>query len=189
MWQYLHIIDRILQNGKGESKMNREPMPFGLAIFLLIAGLLLGSVFTFGMQYWNSEVTREECTLIDTQFVSYSEIRQLKRSMEIKEIAVDCANGERYFIDGVSVNTDLQNSLSKLTRQQEIHLLIHPNSNTIVEISTENGTILAFDETIRKLGGEATGFLFLGLFMYFSSLVGLYYAAFHIIKKRKGQTE
>ena len=68
--------------------MMRDPMPLGLAVFLLIAGLFLGSVFTFGMQYWNSEVTREEYTLIDTQFVSYKEIRQPKRPMEIKEIAV-----------------------------------------------------------------------------------------------------
>ena len=161
-------------------------MPLGLAIFLLIAGLFLGSVFTFGMQYWNSEVTREDCTLIDTQFVSYKEIRQPIRPMEIKEIAVDCVNNERYFIDGVSINSDLRNSLSELSKHQKIYILIHPNSNTIVEFSTENGTILTFNETIHKLGGEATGFLFLGLFMYFCSLVGLYYTAFHIIKKRNG---
>ena len=161
-------------------------MPLGLAIFLLIAGLFLGSVFTFGMQYWNSEVTREDCTLIDTQFVSYKEIRQLKRPMEIKEIAVYCVNNERYFIDGVSINSDLRNSLSELSKHQKIYILIHPNSNTIVEFSTENGTILTFNETIHKLDREATGFLFLGLFMYFCSLVGLYYTAFHIIKKRNG---
>ena len=166
--------------------MKRDPMPLGLAIFLLIAGLFLGSVFTFGMQYWNAEVTREDCTLIDTQFVSYKEIRQPKRPMEIKEIAVDCVNNERYFIDGVSINSDLRNSLSELSKHQKIYILIHPNSNTIVEFSTENGTILTFNETIHKLGGEATGFLFLGLFMYFCSLVGLYYTAFHIIKKRNG---
>ena len=165
--------------------MKRDPMPFGLAIFLLIAGLLLGSVFTFGMQYWNAEVTREECTLIDTEFVSYTEMRKPKRPMQIKEISIDCANGERYFIDGVSINSDLRNSLSELSGHQNIRLLIHPNSNKIVEFSTKNGTILTFDETIRKLSGEATGFLFLGLFMYFCSLVGLYYVAFHIIKKRK----
>ncbi|MBP3696096.1 MAG: hypothetical protein J6J45_01015 [Clostridia bacterium] len=166
--------------------MKRDPMPLGLAIFLLIAGLFLGSVFTFGMQYWNSEVTREDCTLIDTQFVSYKEIRQLKRPMEIKEIAVYCVNNERYFIDGVSINSDLRNSLSELSKHQKIYILIHPNSNTIVEFSTENGTILTFNETIHKLDREATGFLFLGLFMYFCSLVGLYYTAFHIIKKRNG---
>ena len=166
--------------------MKRDPMPLGLAIFLLIAGLFLGSVFTFGMQYWNSEVTREDCTLIDTQFVSYKEIRQPIRPMEIKEIAVDCVNNERYFIDGVSINSDLRNSLSELSKHQKICILIHPNSNTIVEFSTENGTILTFNETIHKLGGEATGFLFLGLFMYVCSLIGLYYTAFHIIKKRNG---
>ena len=166
--------------------MKRDPMPLGLAIFLLIAGLFLGSVFTFGMQYWNSEVTPEECTLIDTQFVSYKEIRQPKRPTEIAEIAVDCVNNERYFIDGVSINSDLRNSLSELSKHQRIYLQIHPNSNTIVEFSTENGTILAFNETIHKLDGETTGFLFLGLFMYFCSLVGLYYTAFHIIKKRNG---
>lgn len=164
--------------------MKRDPMPFGLAIFLLIAGLFLGSVFTFGMQYWNAEVTQEECTAVDTEFVSYQEIHQQKRPMEIKEIAVDCANGERYFIDGVSINSDLRNSLSKLSNQQRICLLIHPNSNTIVEFSTDNGKILTFDETISKLGGEATGFLFLGLFMYFCSFVGLHYTTIHIIKKR-----
>ena len=111
--------------------------------------------------------------------------RKLLIPMEIKEMAVDCVNNERYFIDGVSINTDLRNALSELSKQQKISLLIHPNSNTIVEFSTENDKILAFNETICKLGGEATGFLFLGLFMYFCSFVGLYYIAFHIIKKRK----
>lgn len=164
--------------------MKRKPMPLRLAIFLLIAGLLLGSVFTFGMQYWNSEITREECALIDTQFVSYKEIRQPKHPLKIKEIAVDCVNDERYFVDGVSINSDLRNSLSELSNQQRIRLLIHPNSKTIVEFSTENGTILTFNETIRKLGGESEGFLFLGIFMYFCSIVGLYYTVFHIMKRR-----
>ena len=165
--------------------MRKIPISLGSAIFLLISGLLLGSVFTFGMQYWNSEVTREECTLIDTQFVSYEEIHNAKRPTKIKEIIIDCVNGERYFIDGVSINTDLRNTVSKLSKQQKISLLIHPNSNTIVEFSTENGNMLAFNETIHKLEGESTGFLFLGLFMYVCSLVGLYYIAVYIVKKRK----
>ncbi len=63
--------------------MRKDPMPLGLAIGLLIVGILLGSVFTFGMQYWNAEVTRESCIFIETQFISYDEIRQPKRPMEI----------------------------------------------------------------------------------------------------------
>ena len=160
--------------------MRKDPMPLGLAIGLLIVGILLGSVFTFGMQYWNAEVTRESCIFVETQFISYDEIRQPKRPVKIKEIAIDCANDERYFIDGVSINTELRNALSALSEQEKIRLLIHPNSNIIVEFSTEDGNILAFNETISKLGGEATGFLFLGFFMYFCSLVGLYYVIWHV---------
>ena len=164
--------------------MRKDPMPLGLAIGLFIIGLFLGSIFTFGMQYWNKEVAKESCKVIETQFVSYQEIHQSKRPTEIKEIAIDCSNGERYFIDGVSINTGLKNALHELSAQENIVLLIHPNSNTIVDFSTEDGTILAFGETIHKLEGEATGFLFLGLFMYFSSLVGLYYIVFHLINKK-----
>lgn len=165
--------------------MRKNPMPLGLAIGLFVIGIFLGSVFSFGMQYWNKEVTKDSCKVVETQFISYEEIRQLKRPTEVKEIAIDCANDERYFIDGVSINTKLKNALSALSEQENIVLLIHPNSNTIVELSTEDGTILAFSETIHNLDGEATGFLFLGLFMYFCSLVGLYYIVFHIIKKKR----
>jgi predicted negative regulator of RcsB-dependent stress response len=46
--------------------MKKDPMPFWMAIALLVVGILLGSVFSFGMQYWNKEVTREECVKIQT---------------------------------------------------------------------------------------------------------------------------
>lgn len=164
--------------------MRKDPMPLGIAIGLFVVGIFLGTVFSFGMQYWNKEVTRESCKVIQTEFLSYSEIPQPKRPMEIMEIAIDCANGERYFIDGVSINTKLRNEMNALSKNEEISLLIHPNANTIVEFSTNNGNILKFDETINKLSGEATGFLFLGVFMYFSSLVGLYYMVLHFVKKR-----
>ncbi len=165
--------------------MRKGSMSLGTAIGLLVIGILLGSVFTFGMQYINADVTRESCDLIETQFVSYDEIRHLRRPMKIKEIAIDCADDKRYFIDGVSINTELINALSELSQYDEITLLIHPNSNTILELSSENANILMFDDTISKLGGESTRFLFLGAFMYLCSLVGLYYIVLHIIKKRK----
>lgn len=103
-----------------------------LAITLLVVGLLLGSVFTFRIQYWNADITRESCTKIETQFHAYDEIRQWKHRTRIKEIAIDCGNGERYFIDGVSINTDLRNALSELSEQENITRLIHPNGNFYV---------------------------------------------------------
>ncbi len=162
--------------------MKKDPMPLGMAITLLVVGILLGSVFSFGMQYWNKEVTREECIKIQTQFLGYKE--DLRRG-HIQQIAIDCANGDRYFIDGVSINSKLQDYISKISPNEDITLFIHPNSDTIVEFSTNFDTILIFSETIDKLGGEATGFLFLGFFMYFCSLVVIYYVVWHSSKKWK----
>lgn len=165
--------------------MKKDPMPLGMAIALLIVGIFLGSIFSFGMQYWNKEVTREECSKIETQFWGYQKIRRLKRPATIHEIAINCANGDRYYIDGVSIDSELIENISKLVYGENVTLFIHPNHNVVVELSTNSGIILPFSETIDKLGREATGFLFLGLFMYFCSLVGLYYVVWHGIEKRK----
>lgn len=164
--------------------MRKDPMPLGMAIALLVVGIFLGSIFSFGMQYWNEEVIREECSKIETQFLGYENIRQPKQPATIKEIAIDCANGERYYIDGVSIDSELRENMANLVCGENVTLFIHPNSNTVVELSTNSGVILPFSETIDKLGGEATGFLFLGLFMYFCSLVGLYYVVWYGIEKR-----
>jgi len=168
-------------------KIKSIPMSFTLAVFMLTVGILLGSIFTFGMQYWNKNIPREDCTVVKTQFLSYDEIRQPKRSMTIKEIAIDCVDGNRYFIDGVSINEKLQNKLSSLSKNDDITLLIHPNSNTIVEFSKDQTVLLNFEETISKLDIESSEFFFLGIFMYFCALVGLYYAMYHIIRRKTKQ--
>jgi len=164
-------------------------MPFKYAIFMLTVGILLGSVFTFGVQYWNKNIPREDCTVVKTQFLSYDEIWHAKPTISIVEIAIDCADGNRYFIDGVSINEELRNQLSSLSKNDNITLLIHPNSSTIVDFSNDQTVLLNFDETIRKLDGEASGFLFLGLFMYFCALVGLYYTVNHIIRKKQSDNK
>ena len=136
------------------------------------------------MQYWNKNIPREECRVVKTQFLAYDEIWHAMSTVSIVEIAIDCTDGNRYFIDGVSINEELRNQLSSLSKNDEIALLIHPNSNTIVEFSSNQTILLNFDETIGKLEGESTGFLFLGLFMYFCALVGLYYTVYHVIRRK-----
>ena len=165
--------------------MRKDPMPLGLAIGMLIVGVFLGSIFSFGMQFWNRQVTREECTRIQTQFSAHQEVRKRRRPLEIEQILVTCTNGERYTIDGVSVNKDLRNELSALEEGDAIILLIHPNSDTIVEFSCQGDYLLQFEDTIRSLGNEATGFMFLGIFMYACALLGLYYTVLHIAQMTK----
>ena len=160
-------------------KRTSDPMPLPFAIFVLIAGLLMGTVFTFGMQYWNAEVRREDCIRVDTTILDYEKIRHPKHPTRLKEVAVDCENGERYFVDGVSLSDRFLETLDSIRSGTEATLLIHPNHNTIVEWVMEDSELLEFDDTIEKLQGEANGFLILGIIMYLFALVGVYYCIYH----------
>ena len=71
-----------------------------------------------------------------------------------------------------------------LPRNEEITLLLHPNSDKIVEFSTETDTILSFDKAMDDLDTEATGFLLLGLFMYLGAVAGLYNIILHCKRKK-----
>ena len=163
--------------------MKKDLMPLWLAITLLVVGVFTGSIFTFGMQHWNAKVSREECIRVETAFVSYDPM--YGRHASVKEVAIYCSNNERYDIDGVSVNTTLLEKLATFSGQEKLTLLIHPNSNTILEMSAGHSTLLHFDETVKKLGSEATGFLFIGLFLYFAAGLSLYHILLHCKRRRK----
>lgn len=164
--------------------MKKELPPMGEILKVLVLGLLLGTVFSFGMQYWSEEVTREECEVVDTIYLEH-ELLTINRAGE-HEIAIDCANGERYFIHRVSVNNELRNDVWDLPEQSPITLLIHPNSNDILEFETEDGLLLEFDETIAKISEDGDGFMIFGIFGYFAALVSLYYLIRHGIHKLGG---
>lgn len=154
-------------------RKKQKPAPIGQCVFVILIGLILGAVFTFGEQYWSAEVSRNDCNYVETRFLSYEELHKNRYSSRPRGFAIDCADGERYFIDRVSVNTELKNALSVLSEQEEISLLLHPNSDTILEFSCEHGNLLIFEDTLSKLRQDAQGFFYLGLFMYFCALVGL----------------
>ena len=163
----------------------RSSLSMQQAIFFLIAGLLMGTVFTFGMSHWNENVPREACKYVETEFLDYHEDHPLGKPSHIKEIMIDCSNGERYFIDGVSINEDLKNAVKNLSKGEKIRLLIHPNRDTILELSCNEGLVLEFKDTIKKLGQEKNGFGILGVVMYFFAFIGLYHIAAQTLFKKK----
>ena len=147
---------------------NKQSMTTGEAWFLLIAGLLMGTVFTFGMQYWNAPVTQEESIHTTAIYESYATQRERGR---VKEIIVRFKDHEQLYIDGGCI--DVLNSIDRLTPGTELSMIIHPNSNTIMELHADNQVLLEFQNTAEKLAGEATGFMGLGLFCYVLSACGL----------------
>ena len=149
---------------------NNRPMTKVEAWFLLIAGLIMGTVFTFGMQYWNAPVTKEESIHTTAIYESYATQRERGR---VKEIIVRFKDHEQLYIDGVCINDMLLDSIDSFVPGIELSMIVHPNSNTIMELHADNQVLLEFQNTSEKLTGEATGFMGLGLFCYVLSVCGL----------------
>ena len=145
------------------------------AWFLLIAGLFLGTVFTFGMQYWNAPVARGDAIHATVVFSSYTESR---RDGHVKEIIVRFEDHEQLYIDGSCINEQVRNGLDTIAPGMKVDLLIHPNSNTILDFRMGNSVVLEFENTSEKLASEATGFGGLGLFLYILAAYGLFNLVF-----------
>lgn len=141
------------------------------AIFLILAGLFLGTIFTFGMRYWHAPVSREDCTQVNTEFVSY---RERTRRGSIQLIYIDCANGQRYELDGACISQPVLDGVENLQPQETITLLIHPNSDTIMEFSSESGTLMEFDDVAQRVAGDTLLFTVLGILMYAAAMGELY---------------
>ena len=107
-------------------------MAKGDAWFLLIAGLIMGTVFTFGMQYWNAPISQEEAICTTAVYTSYTE--QLERG-HVKEMIVRFEDHEQLYIDGACINEELRDRIHNLEPGTELSLIVHPNSNTLYMFS------------------------------------------------------
>jgi hypothetical protein len=153
-------------------------MTTGEAIFLLIAGLILGTVFTFGMKYWNTPIAQEEAQQVTATFSSY---KTSTTRGHVKQIILRFDDQEQLYIAGVSIDDGLLDAIRKLTAGTVVEMLVHPNSNTILEMEVGTERLLKFQDSIDKLSSEATGFMYLGIFCYAFAAAG----SFHLIKRKK----
>ena len=147
----------------------KEPMPNTVAVLFLIIGVIMGTVFTFGMQHWEEPIEREDAICVEVTFDSYQErfVRGHTRG-----IYVDFADYDQQYIDGYCVSDQLRADLEALSPGDKVTILIHPNSSTIWEMRTEEKMLLSFEDSQRLLGWELNGFTVLGILMYVVALWG-----------------
>ena len=127
---------------------NKKSMTRGEAWLLLITGLIMGTVFTFGMQYWNAPITQEEAIHTTAIYESYATQRERGR---VKEIILRFEDHEQLYIDGVCISDELLDSIDNLAPSTELSMIVHPNSNTIMELHADNQMLLEFQNTSEKL--------------------------------------
>ena len=145
------------------------PAP-NIAVKLLIVGLIMGMIFTFGVQYWSADIQREEAIEITGEFEAY---RLYSKRGHNKEIKISLEGYDPYFIGGECITQALIDRIDAIEEGTELHLLVHPNSSTIWELKDGEETILDFEYAKQHIKLENTGFAYLGYFMYFCAAAGL----------------
>lgn len=141
------------------------------AYFALIAGIVMGTIFVFGMRYWNAPIEIDDGVSVTTSFLDYEVLGREGRN--IKEIKMINSDYHNLFIDGSCVDDITLQALQGLTKGDELHLIVHPNSSTILQMTSKGSTILSFQESQSDLLKERNGFGVLGILMYAISIYAL----------------
>lgn len=140
----------------------------GQAILLLVAGLLMGTVFTMLMDYTQGPVTTEEARPVSAvmEDVRGSYTRRYRQGIRLQQILIRFEDYEQLSIDSVIATEALLNRLSGYAPGTTFDMLVHPNSASILSLTIDGEEIVSFDDAMAKLSRENTGFLWLGIGMY-----------------------
>ena len=152
--------------------MHSERIPKSVAWFLLVVGVVLGTVFTFGMRYWNSSVTKDKAIFTEAEFSSY-EIIYGRRHSTVKEVKLIFNDREPLFIDGACCNQEVLDKLDTVISGTELQMYLHPNGGELLDIRNNGISILRFDDAVDAVSSEASAFFILGVFMYLIAAAAL----------------
>lgn len=155
-------------------KRRSKPISKSSAIILLVLGLLLGTVFTFGEHYWHAPVDKRELRYIDAAYQNY----KYKTGTHHSSMTLYFADEEVYDVSVECVDDDLLHRLDEIKPGAVLHLGVHPNSSTLMEITDHGRTVLSFEQASERGAFRTRGFLLLGLFMYACAL----YAAITLLR-------
>lgn len=148
-------------------KESLNASPETMKILILIIGLVLGCVFTFGMSFWNAEIVAGDALRIEATYDSYTVEYQHGKK---QQIFVYFQDNEMLTIDSICINDTLEKALSDLPKGAKCILAVHPDSDTILDMKSGNDIILEFDETQEKLQQEKNVFFIIGILMYLSAM-------------------
>ena len=144
------------------------------AWILIVFGIVLGTVFTFGIRYWKAPVEKSEAVSIEATFDSYREVKKGG------EIIVRFKDYEQLSIAGECNNSDVTDKLSAVRPVDKLTVRYNPNGKIILELTDGTTEILQFDDSAKKLNRATRAFAVLGGFMYFAAIHG----AFKLIRKK-----
>ena len=166
------------------------------AFLLFIVGLILGTVFCIGNQFWYNPAISEKAIHATATYLKYdiyySNLKPRPRGQG--KFYVYFEDYESLLVYAWNLYDDKSEFIDKfknLPAGTEVDIIVHPNSGTLLDMRSDEFTLVEFDESIVILSYKNKGFFVLGIIMYFFSFLGLFcfiylnYKSHIRIKKKK----
>ena len=150
-----------------------EPIPKSCAIFLMIAGIFLGSVFLYGAYTSKVLITRADAVSVTAEYVSCRKIYSRGGSgvgsvilyfADHEPLTIDCSDHEPLTIDCYCLYGDAASQIDAIKPGTSLTLRIQPGSNMVLEMVSHGKTIIDFDQSTVQRKKAVSGDLMLAAF-------------------------
>lgn len=160
-----------------------EDIPLGVCIFMIVLGLVIGSIMVVGTWYWGELIGRDEAIAISAEYESYKV--NYGRYGSVNDIELSFSDREPLYINSECYRVSVEDALQSLERGDRLDMLRHPNSDDVWEIKRGEDVILSFDESVERVRAGNIGFTLIGVFGYLVAALGITSLAVQYVRKRK----
>ena len=151
------------------------------AVFLLVVGLILGTVFVFLVGYTNAPITKKQAVFAAPHFESYEvEYGKYKR---VVEVIVRFSDHKQTSVAGSLANGDFMEKIDRIPPGTQVEMLLHPHSSGVLKLMHGEECLVRYDDAISEMATERKIGMCVGVFMYLLALIG----AAKLIELRKAK--
>ncbi len=144
------------KNNKGSrNKESLADIPMWMCIVFILLGGVLGSIFTYNCLYLNQIINRDDAIIVSGKFDSYE--FSYGKGGAVSEVQINFIDRGELCID-TAYHVEMDEKLESLKKGEQLNMLLHPNSNAIWELTSDDGIILSFEDAKSRTQFE-NGFL------------------------------
>ncbi len=159
-----------------------EPLNRWVALVMALISIFMGTVFSSTL-FLNRPIDREEATELTYTYKDFTGHEKGKGGFT--EIKLIFSDGSAQYIDASCVTDEIFKAIEETAPGTNFTMLINPRNNYIVELSTDDVSILDFDYAQKELERYAVGSFYLSLAIYGFAIFFIIQAILDFKKKIK----
>ena len=146
-------------NKRSRKKESIADIPMWMCIVFIILGGALGSIFTYNCFYLNQIIDRDDAIIATGRFDSYE--FSYGKGGAVSDVQINFIDRSELYID-TAYHVEMDEKLESLKKGEQLNMLLHPNSQAIWELTSDDGIILSFEDAKSRTQFE-NGFFILFL--------------------------